>query len=42
MTYATENGYGLDAFGSGQRPMVDSCEHRNESSASIKGGEFLD
>jgi len=33
---------GLDAYGSGQGPVADSCEHRNELPGSIKGGEFLD
>jgi hypothetical protein len=28
--------------GSVQGPMAGSCEHNNESSGSIKGGEFLD
>jgi hypothetical protein len=32
---------GLDACGSGKGPVVDSCEHGNELSGSIKGGEFL-
>jgi len=34
--------YGLDASGSGQGPVADSCEHGNEPLGSIKGGEFLD
>jgi len=34
-----ENGY---ASGSGWEPVVDSCEHGNGPSGSIKGGEFLD
>jgi hypothetical protein len=33
---------GLDSSGSGQVPVAGSCEHCNESSDSIKGGEFLD
>jgi hypothetical protein len=33
---------GLDASGSGQGPAADTCEHVNEPSGSIKGGEFLD
>jgi len=33
---------GLDASGSGQGPMADSCEHGNEPSCSIKSGEFVD
>jgi len=32
--------YGLDSPGSGQRPMVGSCEHGNELASSIKGKEF--
>jgi len=32
----------LDSSGSGQRPVADCCEHGNELSGSIKGGEFLD
>jgi hypothetical protein len=32
----------LDSSGSGQGPMAGSCEHDNEPSGSIKGGEFLD
>jgi hypothetical protein len=34
--------YELDSSGSGQRPVAGSCEHRIETSGSIKGGEFLD
>jgi hypothetical protein len=30
----------LDSSGLGQRPMAGSCEHDNEPSGSIKGGEF--
>jgi hypothetical protein len=33
---------GLDSSGSGQGPMLGPCEHDNETSGSIKGGEFLD
>jgi hypothetical protein len=33
---------GLDESGSRQGPVVSSCEHGNEPSGSIKGGEFLD
>jgi hypothetical protein len=34
---------GVDCIsGSGQGPVPDSCEHGNEPSGSIKGGEFLD
>jgi hypothetical protein len=33
---------GLDASGSRQKPVAGSCEHGNESSGSVKGGEFLD
>jgi hypothetical protein len=33
---------GLDASGSGYEPVMGSCEHCNELSGSIKGGEFLD
>jgi hypothetical protein len=32
----------VDLCGSGQGPEPASCEHCNESSGSIKGGEFLD
>jgi hypothetical protein len=32
----------LDASGSGQGPVAGCCEHGNEPSGSIKGGEFLD
>jgi hypothetical protein len=35
-------GCGLDASGSGHGPLVDSCEHGNGPSGSIKCGEFLD
>jgi hypothetical protein len=33
---------GLDSSGSEQGPMADCCELDNESSSSIRGGEFLD
>jgi len=33
--------YGLIAPGSGEGPVADSCEHGNEPSGFIKGGEFL-
>jgi hypothetical protein len=33
---------GLDISGSGYGPMVGFCEHGNEISGSIKGGDFLD
>jgi hypothetical protein len=33
---------GLDAWGSGQGPEAGSCQHGDESSSSIKGGQFLD
>jgi hypothetical protein len=33
---------GLDSSGSGQRPVADLCEYCNETSGSIKDGEFLD
>jgi len=32
----------LDAYGSGQGPLAGTCEHGNEPSGSIQGGEFLD
>jgi hypothetical protein len=33
---------GVDASGSGNGPVVSSCEHSNETLASIKGGgDFL-
>jgi hypothetical protein len=31
----------LDSSGSGQGPVVGSCEHDSEPSGSVKGGEFL-
>jgi hypothetical protein len=34
-------GYGLDGAGSGQGKVADTCECGNESSGSIKCGEFL-
>jgi hypothetical protein len=33
---------GLDSSDSGQGRVVGPCEHGNEFSGSIKGGEFLD
>jgi len=33
---------GGDASGSGQGPVAKAFEHGNETSGSIKGGEFLD
>jgi hypothetical protein len=33
---------GLHSSGSGEGPVVDSCEHGNEPSGSIKGREFTD
>jgi hypothetical protein len=33
---------GLYLSSSGYGPMAGSCEHGNEPSGSIKGGEFLD
>jgi hypothetical protein len=35
-------GFGLDSSGSGQESVADSCEHGNEPSVSLKGGEFHD
>jgi hypothetical protein len=32
----------LDSYGSGYALVVSCCEHGNEPSDSIKGGEFLD
>jgi len=32
----------VDSFGSGHGPVAGSCEHGNEPSDSIKGGEFID
>jgi hypothetical protein len=37
-----ENVGGLDSSGSGQGPVVGSCEHCNQPSGSIKGRGFLD
>jgi hypothetical protein len=34
--------YGLDASGSGYGPVGGSCEHSNETSGFLKGGESLD
>jgi hypothetical protein len=33
---------GLDSFGSRKRLVAGCCEHGNEPSGSIKGGEFID
>jgi hypothetical protein len=33
---------GLNASGSRQGPVAGPCEHGNEPSGSIKGGEFFD
>jgi len=33
---------GLDSSGSGQGPMVGSCEHCNEPSGSTEGRDFPD
>jgi hypothetical protein len=33
---------GLDSCGSGQELVAGFCEHGNEPSSSIKGGEFID
>jgi hypothetical protein len=33
---------GLNSSGSGYRPVEESCEHGNEPSDSIRGGDFLD
>jgi hypothetical protein len=33
---------GLDASGSGYGPMTGYCEHGNETSVFMNGGEFLD
>jgi hypothetical protein len=32
----------LDSSGSGQGPVADSCEHGNETSDSVKDGEFIE
>jgi hypothetical protein len=32
---------GMDTSGPGQEPVVEFCEHGNESSGFIKGREFL-
>jgi hypothetical protein len=32
----------MNSSGSGQGPVADCCEHGDEPSGSIKGGEFLD
>jgi hypothetical protein len=34
-------GYGLYSSGSRHGPVAGSCEHGNETSVSIKGGNFL-
>jgi hypothetical protein len=34
--------YGLGSSGSGQGPVMGSCEHGNEPTGSIKAREFLD
>jgi hypothetical protein len=34
-------GYGWDSSSLGQEPVVGCCEHSNELSCSIRGGEFL-
>jgi len=34
-------GCGLDASGSGYRPMMNPCEHGNETMGSTKGTELL-
>jgi hypothetical protein len=33
---------GLNPAGSGSGPVAESSEHCNETSGSIRGGEFLD
>jgi hypothetical protein len=33
--------FGMDASGSGHRPVAGSCEYGNEPSSFIKGEEFL-
>jgi len=33
---------GQGSSGSGEGPVLSSCEHRNEPWGPIKGGEFLD
>jgi hypothetical protein len=33
---------GLDSTGSGWGPVVGCCEHGNEPSGSVRGGEFFD
>jgi len=35
-------GCGLEVFGLGQAAVAGCCEHGNEPSGSIKGGEFLE
>jgi hypothetical protein len=41
--YLVEAGYecGVDSNGSGWGPVAATCEHGTESSASIRGGEFI-
>jgi hypothetical protein len=34
--------YGVDSSGSGQGPVVSSCEHGNEPSGSIKYWEIIE
>jgi hypothetical protein len=34
--------HGLEPSGSGHGPVAGSCEHGNQLSGSIQGGEFLD
>jgi hypothetical protein len=33
--------FGLDASGSGGRPVAESCEHGNKPSTSMKGRTFF-
>jgi hypothetical protein len=33
---------GLNSSGSGQEPVAGSCEHGNETSGTITGGEFFE
>jgi hypothetical protein len=35
-------GCGLDSSGSGQSQVAGSCEHGNNPSGSVKGGDFLE
>jgi len=32
----------MDSPGSGQGPVASCCEHGNEPSGSVKGGEYVD